>query len=83
MSAANLWSEWPHQTLPEYPALLREAGYFVGHYRKAWGPGKCVEQPAGKRLLFISMPAGKFSQQSDFDRHMHALLDAVHLQRWH
>ncbi len=42
-----------------------------------------TEQPAGKRLLFISMPAGKFSHQSDFDRHMHALLDAVHLQRWH
>ncbi len=46
--AANLWSEWPDQTFPEYPAMLGDAGYFVGHYRKAWGPGKCAAQPAGK-----------------------------------
>ncbi len=46
--AANLWSEWPANTFSEYPQLLREAGYFVGHYRKAWGPGKFDDQPAGK-----------------------------------
>lgn len=33
-----------HSTLdiaiPAYPLLLEEAGYFVGHWRKCWGPGK-------------------------------------------
>lgn len=51
--AANLWSEWPHQMFPEYPARLAEAGYFTGHYRKAWGPGKCEQQPAGTRYKTV------------------------------
>lgn len=36
---ANLHSmlETKHQT---FPLLLQEAGYAVGHWRKAWGPGK-------------------------------------------
>jgi arylsulfatase A-like enzyme len=33
-----------HSTLdvniPVYPLLLKEAGYYVGHWRKCWGPGK-------------------------------------------
>lgn len=33
-----------HSTLdvniPVYPLLLEEAGYFIGHWRKCWGPGK-------------------------------------------
>ena len=37
--AANL-----HSTLrtkfPSYSELLHEAGYAIGHSRKAWGPGK-------------------------------------------
>jgi arylsulfatase A-like enzyme len=49
-AAANLWSEWPADTFPEYPQLLAESGYFVGHYRKAWGPGKCDPQPAGPKF---------------------------------
>ena len=62
--AANLWSEWPHRTIPEYPDLLHRSGYFVGHYRKAWGPGKFVRQPAGPRYktpedFFAARPRDK------------------------
>jgi arylsulfatase A-like enzyme len=37
-----------------YPEVLREAGYFIGHSRKAWGPGQIKvggrkEDPAGPR----------------------------------
>ena len=46
--ASNLWSTWPEKTITEYPSLLEQSGYFIGHYRKAWGPGKFVTQPAGK-----------------------------------
>lgn len=45
--AANLWSTWPEKTIAEYPKLLEQSGYFIGHYRKAWGPGKFSSQPAG------------------------------------
>jgi arylsulfatase A-like enzyme len=52
--AANL-----HSTLQakyrSYPEVLREAGYFTGHSRKAWGPGQIKvggrsEDPAGPRF---------------------------------
>jgi len=35
---ANLWSTLDPE-FAVYPFLLEEAGYFVGHWRKAWGPG--------------------------------------------
>ena len=43
-SGANLWSrlDTRHAT---YPRLLQEAGYFVGHWRKSWGPGKLDNWP--------------------------------------
>ncbi len=34
----NLWSTL-HPRHPVYPLLLEKAGYAVGHWRKAWGPG--------------------------------------------
>jgi len=36
---ANLWSQLDtsHHT---YPHLLADSGYFIGHWRKCWGPGK-------------------------------------------
>ena len=34
----HLWSTL-HPKHPVFPLLLEEAGYFVGHCRKAWGPG--------------------------------------------
>ena len=49
--AGNLWSVWPSQA-PEYPKLLEAKGYFVGSYRKGWGPGShpySAVNPAGKR----------------------------------
>jgi N-sulfoglucosamine sulfohydrolase len=36
--AANLWSTLD-AGIPTYPLLLEQAGYFVGHWRKCWGPG--------------------------------------------
>ncbi|MFU8893265.1 MAG: sulfatase [Luteolibacter sp.] len=47
---ANLWSEFPAD-LPVYPGLLADkAGYFTGHTRKGWGPGRAAGRdvpPAG------------------------------------
>ncbi|MFV1968939.1 MAG: sulfatase, partial [Pirellulaceae bacterium] len=34
----NLWSTL-HPKHPVFPLLLEDAGYHVGHWRKAWGPG--------------------------------------------
>ena len=48
--AGNLWSVWP-STFPEYPRMLAGEGYFVGSYRKGWGPGMHPETPVS--------PAGK------------------------
>lgn len=53
--AANLWSVWP-STLAEYPKLLAADGYFVGSYRKGWGPGVfpgSAVSPAGKRYRTV------------------------------
>lgn len=51
---ANLHSklDTKHKT---YPHILRDSGYFVGHWRKSWGPGKLDNwlkgpgHPAGKK----------------------------------
>jgi len=54
--AGNLHSilDTKHKT---YPHLLAQAGYFTGHWRKSWGPGKVdnwlkteLGHPAGKRF---------------------------------
>lgn len=63
--AANLWSVWPSQ-FAEYPKLLVGDGYFVGSYRKGWGPGIYPDRavsPAGKiyetvQAFFEARPAG-------------------------
>ena len=48
--AANLWSVFPDD-LVVYPDLLaEEGGYYVGHTRKGWGPGRVEgrdHNPAG------------------------------------
>jgi arylsulfatase A-like enzyme len=36
---ANLWSTLPAKFVT-YPEVLEDAGYFLGHTRKAWGPGR-------------------------------------------
>ena len=43
--SANLWSTLQTK-FPVYPDLLEEAGYFVGHTGKAWGPGRL--DPGGR-----------------------------------
>ncbi|MBX9787603.1 MAG: sulfatase [Pirellulales bacterium] len=45
-AGGNLHCEWPADKFAEYPRLLADAGYHVGTYRKAWGPGR--GNPAGK-----------------------------------
>ena len=37
-SGGNLWSIYP-DGFPTYVEALKDAGYFVGSYRKAYGPG--------------------------------------------
>jgi arylsulfatase A-like enzyme len=54
---ANLWSTLDVRH-PNFMYLLREAGYQIGHWRKAWGPGDArrggyKESPMG--------PQGKFT----------------------
>ena len=48
-----------HSTLdvniPVYPLLLEEAGYFIGHWRKCWGPGKL--KPGGYTDTYPGGPA--------------------------
>ncbi len=49
--SANLWSTLQTK-FRTYPELLRDAGYFTGHSRKAWGPGRIqvggrTEDPSG------------------------------------
>jgi len=60
--AANLWSVFPAD-LTVYPDLLAsEAGYFVGHTRKGWGPGRVDGRdnpPAGPQFPDF----GKFLEQ--------------------
>lgn len=52
--AGNLWSTLDRK-LPVYPLLLEEAGYFIGSWRKSWGPGNLsiggydTLRPAGKK----------------------------------
>ncbi len=51
-SGANLWSRLDSR-FATYPLLLEDAGYFVGHYRKSWGPGRLDNwdrHPAGPKF---------------------------------
>ncbi len=50
--SANLWSTLQAK-FPVYPELLDPAGYHVGSWRKAWGPGRV--EPGGRTVN----PAGK------------------------
>ncbi len=63
-AGGNLHAIWPENQFPEYPDLLAKSGYHVGHYRKAWGPGKSKKQPGGKTYrsvdaFFDARPEGK------------------------
>ncbi|MGB1259943.1 MAG: sulfatase family protein, partial [Akkermansiaceae bacterium] len=47
---ANLWSAYPEGHV-SFPRHLEKHGYFIGSYRKSFGPGKDLKQPvAGKRF---------------------------------
>lgn len=49
-SGGNLWSNYP-EGFPTYVQSLKEAGYFVGSYRKAFGPGSDGgKEVAGKQF---------------------------------
>lgn len=55
---ANLWSTLDIR-YPNFMFLLREAGYEIGHWRKAWGPGNFkkggyTEDPCGPESNFAS-----------------------------
>lgn len=52
-TGANLYGSLP-QSEQTYPHLLEQAGYKIGHWRKAWGPGSLTgkwaeNHPAGKQ----------------------------------
>ncbi len=53
---ANLWGTLSNEH-PNFMFLLREAGYQIGHWRKAWGPGTYQaggydEHPCGPEMKF-------------------------------
>lgn len=56
--SANLWSTL-NVNIPVYPLLLEEAGYYVGNWRKCWGPGDLKAggytdtYPGGKKYPLI------------------------------
>lgn len=63
-SGANLWSTLD-VSYPNFMFLMREAGYEIGHWRKAWGPGSFrpggyTEAPGGPASTF-----DEFMQQRD------------------
>ncbi len=58
---ANLWSTLDINH-PVYPLLLEEAGYFIGHWRKCWGPGDL--KPGGYTDTYPGGPA--FNGFQDF-----------------
>ena len=60
---ANLWGSLPAK-FDVYPDLLAQAGYFVGHSDKGWGPGNLA---AGGRT---TPPAG--TEYADFDSFLQA-----------
>ncbi len=54
-AGANLWNVWPSK-FAEYPKMLAEAGYHVGSFRKAWGPGEHPDSehnPGGKQYKSV------------------------------
>ncbi|BDS06649.1 heparan N-sulfatase [Oceaniferula spumae] len=61
---ANLWSQFPGG-IDTYPRILEKHGYYVGSYRKSFGPGKDLPAPvAGKKVgsvdkFFKNRPDGK------------------------
>jgi N-sulfoglucosamine sulfohydrolase len=56
----NLWGTLPKK-YPVYPALLEQAGYYVGIWGKGWGPGDF--KPGG----YTQNPAGKaYKSFADF-----------------
>ncbi len=68
-AGASLWSSLDPEH-PVFPLLLEDAGYHVGHWRKAWGPGDWkalgrTRHPAGKPFnkgfgaFLEARPAGK------------------------
>ena len=57
---ANLWSTLQAK-FQTYPQMLHKAGYDIGHWRKAWGPGRL--KPGGRK----QDPAGpRFRNFQDF-----------------
>jgi len=61
---ANLWSQFP-KGINTYPRILEKNGYYIGSYRKAFGPGRDLPAPvAGKKFknvdaFFNNRPEGK------------------------
>lgn len=60
---ASLWSTLDVR-YPNFMFLLREAGYEIGHWRKAWGPGSFkaagyTENPCGPRSTFPEFMQGR------------------------
>jgi arylsulfatase A-like enzyme len=50
-------------SLPSYPLLLQEAGYFIGYTHKVWGPGTPSNSPFTKEQAYTKR-GGKFNQFS-------------------
>ena len=50
-------------SIPSYPLLLQEAGYFIGYTHKVWGPGSPANAPFTREQAFAKR-GGRFNQFS-------------------
>jgi arylsulfatase A-like enzyme len=50
-------------SIPSYPLLLQEAGYFIGYTHKVWGPGSPANSPFIREQAFAKR-GGRFNQFS-------------------
>lgn len=50
-------------SIPSYPLLLQEAGYFIGYTHKVWGPGSPANSPFTREQAFAKR-GGRFNQFS-------------------
>ena len=58
-------------SIPSYPLLLQEAGYFIGYTHKVWGPGSPANAPFTKEQAFAKR-GGRFNQ---FSQHATTAVD--------
>ncbi len=61
---ANLWTQHWDASIPTFPLLLEDAGYYFGFTYKGWGPGDPANAPLGGKRNAFNRCGGRFNQFS-------------------